>query len=526
MSTELKGNLKDFLTLFGVALDLKKMLLGLVGLIFSTVLIYGISYFIGLSSLRSLAEAGYTDKKWVSKNISLSIREHHQIVIHGFEIVFHQRCKHLKAGAHEMINTDLIISESNSPLVKRINKTIPFIFGLVYLILFNIIWAYFGLGISRIATLNLAKDEIVSSKHVVEYTWKKYRDAAMAIILCAVIFLIFAICNVVGGFVGAIPLNYLLTLALGGVLFYLLWSRVIKKSLFPEKDEIESFSRLLAKFFVSVVLLIVIEVVLVYIFGFIWRGWESLLAPDKHKGFGRFVLRVLTLNYPLDFLVLVFAPLAIVSGFVMAILAVGSILGYPLMYPTVAVEGTEVYDAASRSIMYVLTRPLKYILYQVATIVTGFVSFLIVCFFGLLTLKMGLYTAGFLFSFNLPYDKLDRILSFLTGKSGVPLSTASIPANEYLSIIVLGFWLILIAGIIFSYLVSYFWSAQTLIYLLLRKEIDGIEISEIFEEPEEKPWEKEPEVEVYEPKPEPQTTQQTAEGQSGEQKSSSTEQAT
>ncbi len=507
MSTELKGNFKDFLSLFGVALDLKKMLLGFAGLIFSTVLIYGISYFIGLSSLKNLASAGHASKKWISSDVHLSIREHHQIVIHGFEIVFHQRCKHIFEDSRKLVNTNLVISNNSSPFVRRVNKVIPFIFGLAYIILFNLIWAYFGLGICRIATLNLAKDEIVSSKHVVEYTGKRYRDAAMAIILCSVIFLVFAVCNIIGGLVGAIPLNYLITLAGGGFLFYLLWVKIIKKSLFPEKDEPESFKELLTKFFVSVLLLVVIEVILIYIFGFIWRGWESLLNPDKHTGVTRFILRLLSLNYPLDFLVLIFAPLAFVSGFVMAILAVGSLLGYPLMYPTVAVEGTEVYDAASRSIMYVLTRPLKYIIYQVAIAVTGVVSFLIVGFFGYLTLKLGLYTAGFLFSFNLPYDKLDMILNFITGKSQIPLSNANISVHEYLSLLVLGFWLFLVVGIIFSYIISYFWSAQTLTYLLLRKEIDGIELSEIFEEPEEKPWEKEPEVEVYEPKAETQSTE-------------------
>lgn len=508
MSTEIKGSLKDFISLFGVALDLKKMLLGFAGLIFSTALIYGISYLIGYSSLKNLAGAGLVHKKWITKGEGLSIKEHHQIVIHGFEIVFHKRCKHLSSEAQEMIRTgkisknltDFVIKSDKiaPPVVARINRLIPYLFGVIYFILFNIIWAYFGLGICRIATLNLAKDEIVSSKHIVEYSGKKYRDAAMAIILCIVIFLVFAVCNVLGGLVGTIPLNYLLTLALGGFVFYLVWSKIIKNALFPEKEEPEGFGQLVAKLVVSAILLIVIEVVLLYIFGYIWRGWEALLKPQNHSGFSRFILRLLSLNFPLDFLVLIFTPLALVSGFVMAVLAVGTILGYPLMYPTVAVEGTEVYDAASRSIMYVLTRPLKYIIYQIATIITGIVSFAIVVFFGCLTLKLGLFAAGLLFSYNLPYDKLNRILSFIKGEA--VLST--MPLNESISVVVLGFWLFLLAGIIFSYAISYFWSAQTLTYLLLRKEIDGIEINEIYEEPEEKPWEKEPEVEIHEPKAE------------------------
>lgn len=529
MSVEIKGNLKDFLTLFGVALDLKKMLLGLAGLIFSTALIYGISYLIGASSIKGLAEAGLANKKWINKSEGLSIKEHHQIVIHGFEIVFHQKCKHLSAEAEELITlgklnknfTDFVIKSNklSAPVVAKINKSIPFIFGIGYLILFNIIWAYFGLAICRIATLNLAKDEIVSSKHIVEYSAKKYRDAAMAIVLCTVIFLVFAFCNILGGLIGSIPLSYLLTLAIGVFIFYFLWSKVVKNTLFPEKDEPEGFGQLFAKFIVSVVLLIVIEVVLVYIFSYIWHGWESLLNPENHRGFTRFLLRVLSLNFPLDFIVLIFTPLALVSGFVMAILAVGSLLGYPLMYPTVAVEGTEVYDAASRSIMYVLTRPIKYIIYQIITAVTGAISFIIVTFFGYFTLKFGLFSASYLFSFNLPYDKLNKILSYIKGT--LPTETP-MSLNEFISALVLGFWLLLLVGIIFSYLLSYFWSAQTLIYLLLRKEIDGIETNEIFEEPEEKPWEKETEVEIHEPKVETAPEEQKEE-QKGSQEQNPTQ---
>ncbi len=523
MSTELKGNVKDFLTLFGVALDLKKMLLGFVGLIFSTALIYGISYIIGLSSIKNLASTELADKKWIAKSSGLSIKEHHQIVIHGFEIVFHRKCKHLSDKAKNFIKlgelnqnfTDLVIKSNflPQPVVARINKAIPFIFGLGYLILFNIIWAYFGLAICRIATLNLAKDEIVSSKHIVEYSGKKYRDAAMAIVLCAVIFIIFAVCNVLGGLVGAIPVNHLLTLVIGGFVFYLLWAKVIKNALFPEKDEPEGIKELLGKFIVSMILFVVIETIFIYIFSFIWRGWESLLNPDTKQGFTRFILRVISLNFPVDFLVLIFTPLALVSGFVMAILAVGSLLGYPLMYPTVAVEGTEVYDAASRSIMYVLTRPIKYIIYQLVTAITGIVSFAIVLFFGYLTVKLGFFAAAFLFSFNLPYDKFSRIFSYISGN----LSNPDMPLNEFISTVVLGFWLFLLVGIICSYAISYFWSAQTLTYLLLRKEIDGIETNEIFEEPEEKPWEKEPEVEIHEPKTEgAQESKQEQAGASGQ----------
>jgi hypothetical protein len=46
-------------------------------------------------------------------------------------------------------------------------------------------------------------------------------------------------------------------------------------------------------------------------------------------------------------------------------------------------------------------------------------------------------------------------------------------------------WLILAMGLAYGYAVSYFISQQTVIYFLLRKKVDGIEMNEVFEEPED-----------------------------------------
>ena len=43
-------------------------------------------------------------------------------------------------------------------------------------------------------------------------------------------------------------------------------------------------------------------------------------------------------------------------------------------------------------------------------------------------------------------------------------------------------WLIVILGMALGYPISYFLSQQTLIYCILRKKVDGIEMNEVFEE--------------------------------------------
>jgi hypothetical protein len=68
-------------------------------------------------------------------------------------------------------------------------------------------------------------------------------------------------------------------------------------------------------------------------------------------------------------------------------------------------------------------------------------------------------------------------------------------------------WLLIALGLALGYIPSYFLSQQTLIYGLLRKRVDGIEMNEVFEETEEEPLPAEvtkpPEPSKPEPPPAP-----------------------
>ena len=73
-------------------------------------------------------------------------------------------------------------------------------------------------------------------------------------------------------------------------------------------------------------------------------------------------------------------------------------------------------------------------------------------------------------------------------------------------------WLLVTLGLAYSYLISYFISSQTIIYFILRKKVDGIEMNEVYEEPEEE--EKPSAVTVTSPQGE-----KKEEGQAAEKKS-------
>ena len=58
--------------------------------------------------------------------------------------------------------------------------------------------------------------------------------------------------------------------------------------------------------------------------------------------------------------------LPLLAGLFMAVLLVGLFFGFPLMWATISAEGTDAFDALSRSYAYTYQRPLLYALYSIA----------------------------------------------------------------------------------------------------------------------------------------------------------------
>ena len=62
----------------------------------------------------------------------------------------------------------------------------------------------------------------------------------------------------------------------------------------------------------------------------------------------------------------------------MTLVALGTAGGFNLMYPTIAVEGSDSFDAISRSFSYIYARPWRMIWYTMVAIVYGALTFLFV----------------------------------------------------------------------------------------------------------------------------------------------------
>jgi hypothetical protein len=199
------------------------------------------------------------------------------------------------------------------------------------------------------------------------------------------------------------------------------------------------------------------------------------------------------------------------------------LVGYPLMYPTLSVEGdsSDTFDALSRSINYVYQAPWHYIWYWLVAIVYGAAVTFFVLFFTSLMVYMGKWAVGipasavwsdrkpeFLFIYSpesfgwkellladSPYAVEHETVVSATGRPVdvyqpvSPKVNADNRAQFYFyntwGAGLVGFWLALLFLMMLGFSYSFFWTAATVIYFLLRRRVDEAEPDEVFLEEEE-----------------------------------------
>ena len=87
-------------------------------------------------------------------------------------------------------------------------------------------------------------------------------------------------------------------------------------------------------------------------------------------------------------------PLFLLGGLVMALLLLGLVFGWPLMWATISTEGTDAFDALSRSYAYTFQRPLRYLFYVVIATILGWLGWLLVENFAAAVIWLAYWAAG------------------------------------------------------------------------------------------------------------------------------------
>ncbi len=181
-----------------------------------------------------------------------------------------------------------------------------------------------------------------------------------------------------------------------------------------------------------------------------------------------------------DLLLSVLFGFLLIFGAIIFLLVIGVAAGGLLLYPAIAYEGTSGLDSIGRSFSYVLNRPVWMFYYVFMSSIFGtffylvlrLIIFIVLRFtYGLLAVGMGM--AGYGDKIQRVWDRPEfmDVLSRASGATGWSESVVSF---------VIYLFLLMIIGFLLAYVVSYVFSASTVIYALMRKKVDRIEHEQVY----------------------------------------------
>jgi hypothetical protein len=205
----------------------------------------------------------------------------------------------------------------------------------------------------------------------------------------------------------------------------------------------------------------------------------------------------------------------LVLGLLITVTLVGLVVGWPLMSPTISAEGTDSWEAVSRSFSYVFQKPFHYLWYSIVAVVYGAILIFFIGFMGSFTVYMSKWAVSqtpFMQSANREPSYLMVYAPTSFGWRDLLLQGAKVDGKN---IVVNGkvdddalkdykadykkgttdpnwhwwntvgaglmaIWLGLIFLLVIGFGYSFFWTSMTIIYMLMRKAADGAELDEVY----------------------------------------------
>jgi hypothetical protein len=175
---------------------------------------------------------------------------------------------------------------------------------------------------------------------------------------------------------------------------------------------------------------------------------------------------------------------ALLAGFIMTLVLLGTAGGFNLMYPTIAVEGSDSFDAISRSFSYVYARPWRMAFYTVVALAYAAATYLFVHCFIYMTLvlahrfvDMGLFAHAAntrtLFSVMWPSPASN-------GRVAYQVNYDVLTLGQSIGAFFIHLWVMLLVSFMGAYAISVYFSANTIIYYLMRREVDSTEMDDVY----------------------------------------------
>ncbi len=196
------------------------------------------------------------------------------------------------------------------------------------------------------------------------------------------------------------------------------------------------------------------------------------------------------------FLVGVFFVLALLVGSVVAIVVLGGVAGYPLLTPAVAADNHDAIDASSTIYSYVFARPWKTIFYALVAGCYGAVCVALVK----LLVTVTLWAVGTFMGASMNHGgayavdatsqpvKIEHKLDAMWQKPSVTgdgpffgtFGDERLRHVSWFGRVCLKAWIYSLWGLVAAFVVSFFYSASSIIYFLLRRDVDSTDIEDVY----------------------------------------------
>lgn len=191
-------------------------------------------------------------------------------------------------------------------------------------------------------------------------------------------------------------------------------------------------------------------------------------------------------NVPvLDIFAALIFGIALAAAGLMALILIGWFAGVHLMYPALAAEGTDAFDAMSRAFSYVFSRPWRMLIYSGVALLYGGLTYLFVGFVIFLALWLAQWTVGAwvvrdaaegvnFFHAVFPEPQFGQFVYAPDHEALDGSPTGRVTA------VLLAVWVHLFIGLVAAYAISFYFASYSVIYLMLRRFTDGTDTAEVY----------------------------------------------
>jgi len=162
--------------------------------------------------------------------------------------------------------------------------------------------------------------------------------------------------------------------------------------------------------------------------------------------------------------------IALLLGFLLALLTIGLAVGFPLLIPAVAADSADIADAFQRTYAYLIERPFTLLVWSVALIAQGLVGVFILAI---------IVTTAINWTADLTGAASDGVAGNVRFFAPLP-ERADLEGTLPVVAGAIGVWERVALAVVGAHAISFFFCASTVVYLRVRQACDGQAIEDVW----------------------------------------------